>query len=129
MGKFDRSFKIGLDEIMLNTLLEGKVSAHYPPEEFKLIEHLEGPAVAMLLYLKDNEKGRFTDFAETLSCSHSTTEKAINQLKFADLITDTKVKKERIIAITEKGRWVAKKLKEIDDFLETNKLRAPESTV
>ena len=73
------------------------------------------------------DKGNFTMFAETYSWSHTTTITAVNELCSQGLVTDRRVGKERIITITDQGLWVAKRLKEIDDFLKN--LPAPQSNI
>jgi len=87
--------------------------------EIKLIERLAEAEVKMLMHLLDKVEIPLTDFTE-LHLGYGTVYRALGNLKEMNLVKERSRGIARLISLTEKGTYVAEKLRELDDYIIKN---------
>ena len=84
----------------------------------KLIERLAEAEVKILLLLYSRGRLKLTDFPRLLEASYTTVYKALGNLKLLKLVEEDVEGRKRVFKLSQHGRFVTDKLKEIDEYLE-----------
>lgn len=95
-----------------------KLSAAVVKELPKLIERLAEAEVKILLHIYQKGEVKITELPRAVRASFTTVYKALGELKEMKLIYEADVPGNiRLFKLTEHGIYVAKRLKEVDDYL------------
>lgn len=86
--------------------------------EFKMIEELKDTEIKVLLFLYRRPEGvTLQDIVQNCKMSWGTVYRVISTLNRFKLVNERRIGIARLFTLSENGRWVAERLKEIDEKL------------